>query len=59
MQTHAGTEPYLCLTCILMPSVNSPMSFTMLPMVEPLIAFSLDTMLSAGWETTAQKTPAM
>lgn len=48
MQTHADTEPHLCQTCMLMPAVNSPMSFTMLPMVEPLIAFSLDTMLSAG-----------
>jgi hypothetical protein len=59
MRTHADTEPYLCQTCMLMPAVNSPMSFTMLPIVEPLIAFSLDTMLSAGCETTAQKTPAM
>jgi hypothetical protein len=45
MRIHSDTESYSCPTCI---AVCSPMSFTMLPMVEPLIAFSLDTMLSAG-----------
>lgn len=39
--------------------LNQPMSLMMLPMVASLLEFSLDTMLSAGCETTAQKIPAM
>lgn len=39
--------------------IYQPISLTMLPMVAPFVELSLDTRLSAGWLTTAQKTPAM
>ena len=35
-----------------------PSSFTMSPIDLPLAWLSLDTRVSAGWETIAQKTPA-
>ena len=38
---------------------HQPISLMMPPMVAPSLAFSLDTRLSAGWDTTAQNTPAM
>ena len=40
-------------------SATQPISLTISPAVTPLLALSLETRLSAGCDTTAQKTPAM